>query len=646
MNNNKKKKWYFKIPSIKIIIWSIILLLIISYFYNIYNSKQYQEIDQYTFEQNIIKDKIKSIIIRPTDTKSMQIEGQYKDSTKIPQKYITNVIYTKTLDALLRDNNTGNYKLNLKVMNKNNYLENLLSNIFSIIILMSIAMYIIYRFLGNNSKGIMNFGNNPAKMILPNNEITFNDIAGITEAKEDVMEMIIYLKYPYKYKSIGAKIPKGALLSGPPGSGKTMLAKAVANEAKVPFFSISGSDFTEMFVGIGASRVRKMFKEARKHAPCVIFIDEIDAIGRNRFSGYGGGHDEKEQTLNALLVEMDGLTDQKGVIVFAATNRPDVLDPALTRSGRFDRKIILDLPDMKGRKKILEVHTKKVKLDKSVSLEIIAQSTPGYSGADLANLINEAALLAVKMNKKAISMSEMDESRDKIYWGKERKSKIISNKEKIIIAYHEAGHALTNLHCKYSIPLYKVTIIPRGIALGATMQLNNEDKYLQSENELKDMMTVLMGGRNAEEMTFNSITTGAMGDIDMATKIAKQMVCSFGMNKKLGTISYNNENNNPFLSKKTTDNTSNIISESTAREINEEIKKLITEAKNKSYNILKRFKNHLKILAEELLIKETLSTNEIKELLKSHSIKKTFIKENIKDHINLPKKNNHIKKML
>src|ERR1700731_4571291 len=408
-----------------------------------------------------------------------------------------------------------------------------------------LILYLLFRQqIRMAGKGALNFGKSKARMLARDkNKITFRDVAGVEEAKDEVQELVEFLRDPKKFQKLGGRIPKGVLMVGPPGTGKTLLARAIAGEADVPFFSISGSDFVEMFVGVGASRVRDMFEQGKKSAPCIIFIDEIDAVGRHRGHGLGGGHDEREQTLNALLVEMDGFDTQEGVIIIAATNRPDVLDPALLRPGRFDRQITVNLPDVKGREEILRVHAKRVKLAEGVDLGVVARGTPGYSGAELANVINEAALLAARRGLKAITMAEMEEARDKVRWGKERRSLAISEKEKENTAYHEAGHALLCEILEHTDPLHKVTIIPRGPSLGSTMYLPVEDEYTNRKNELLDRLVVIMGGRVAEELVFGDVTNGATGDIRMATGIARKMVCEWGMSERLGRVEYGEQEN-------------------------------------------------------------------------------------------------------
>ncbi len=459
-------------------------------------------------------------------------------------------------------------------------------------------------------RGALSFGKSRAKMLNQDrNKITFKDVAGVEEAKEEVWEIVEFLKDPKKFQRLGGKIPKGVLMVGAPGTGKTLLAKAIAGEADVPFFSISGSDFVEMFVGVGASRVRDMFEQGKKNAPCLIFIDEIDAVGRHRGHGMGGGHDEREQTLNAMLVEMDGFDTQEGVIIIAATNRPDVLDPALLRPGRFDRQVTVNLPDVKGREEILKVHAKKVKLDENANLSKIARGTPGFSGAELANIINEAALLAARRNLKGIGTPELEEARDKVRWGRERRSLALSDKEKENTAYHEAGHAILNEVLEHTDPLHKVTIIPRGPSLGSTMMLPEEDKFTHRKSELLDDLVVTMGGRVAEEIQFGDVTNGASGDIRMATRIARSMVCSWGMSSNLGMVEYSESDPQAFTGR------SRNYGGNTAQKIDEEVKRLIDEAYNHAKEVLLKHKDKLDAIARALLEYETLDGVHIKEIM-------------------------------
>jgi len=481
-----------------------------------------------------------------------------------------------------------------------------------------IAGFMFYMFsqVRNNGNQIMQFGKSKARELdeeAP--KITFDDVAGVEEAKEELKEIREFLKDPEKFNKLGAKIPKGVLLMGPPGTGKTLLAKAVAGEAGVPFFSISGSDFVEMFVGVGASRVRDLFEKAKKAAPSIIFIDEIDAVGRMRGAGLGGGHDEREQTLNQLLVEMDGFEVNSGVILIAASNRPDVLDPALLRPGRFDRQIVVDRPDLMGRKQILKVHAKDKPLNKNVNLNNIAKQTPGFTGADLANLLNEAALLAARKNAKTISHKNVEESIDRVMAGPEKKSQLMSEEEKLVIAYHETGHALVGWALPNADPIHKVTIIPRGRALGYTQALPEEDKYLTSKAELKDRLAMLMGGRVAEELIFADPTTGAANDIEKATDIARRMVMEFGMSEKLGPMLYGKGSNEVFLGRDY--GRQQDYSDEVASSIDEEVKLLLNEAHITAKKILTRYKKQMKSMVKTLIEKETIDKDIIRELFNS-----------------------------
>jgi cell division protease FtsH len=465
-------------------------------------------------------------------------------------------------------------------------------------------------------KGAMNFGKSKARMLdKDKNKITFKDVAGVEEAKEEVSELVEFLKDPKKFQKLGGRIPKGILMIGAPGTGKTLLAKAIAGEADAGFFNISGSDFVEMFVGVGASRVRDMFEQARKSTPCLVFIDEIDAVGRSRGHGLGGGNDEREQTLNALLVEMDGFDSQEGTIVIAATNRPDVLDPALLRPGRFDRQITVNLPDIRGREAILKVHAKKVKLAKNVDLSVIARGTPGYSGAELANLLNEAALLAARGNKKRITMIELEEARDKVRWGRERRSMAMTDEDKQRTAWHEAGHALLNVLLERCHPLHKVTIIPRGQSLGSTMSLPKEDVLNHQRLELIDTITMTMGGRIAEELQSGDISSGAAGDIQQATTMARAMVCQFGMSDKVGMVQYGGENEYVFLGRDMV--RSKDYSENTAKEIDIEVKKLINNAYTRALKLIEDNRDKLELIANALLEHETLDGTQVEEIVKT-----------------------------
>ncbi len=483
-------------------------------------------------------------------------------------------------------------------------------------------MFFMFSQVRSNGNQIMQFGKSKAKELDEESpKITFNDVAGAEEAKEELEEIKEFLKSPEKFNKLGAKIPKGVLLVGPPGTGKTLLAKAVAGESKVPFFSISGSDFVEMFVGVGASRVRDLFKKAKDSSPAIIFIDEIDAVGRMRGAGLGGGHDEREQTLNQLLVEMDGFEANQGVILMAATNRPDVLDPALLRPGRFDRQIIVDRPDLKGRTQILKVHSKEKPIAKNVNLEIIAKQTPGFTGADLANLLNEAALLAARKSKKIISKVDIENSIDRVLAGPEKKSQILTKEEKLIIAYHETGHALVGWALPNADPIHKVTIIPRGRALGYTQALPDSEKYLTSKAELKDRLAMLMGGRVAEELIFADPTTGASNDIEKATEIARRMVMEFGMSEKLGPMLYGKGTNEVFLGRDY--GRQQDYSDEVASSIDEEVKSLLSDAHIVAGKILAKFKKQMEEMVKVLMEKETIDREEVARIF--NKIKKVQI---------------------
>lgn len=483
------------------------------------------------------------------------------------------------------------------------------------VILLIVVMVLFMRQLQAGGTKAMSFGRSRARMVSENqNKITFKDVAGIDEAKEEVQEIVEFLKNPKKFTRLGGRIPKGVLLVGPPGTGKTLLAKAIAGEAGVPFFIISGSDFVEMFVGVGASRVRDLFMQAKRHAPCIVFVDELDAVGRHRGAGLGGGHDEREQTLNQLLVEMDGFEPNEGIIVIAATNRPDVLDPALLRPGRFDRQVVVPRPDVRGREEILKVHTRDTPLNDDVNLATVARATPGFSGADLENLVNEAALHAARVGRAKISMLDFEYSKDKVLMGVERKSLIISDAEKKITAYHEGGHALVAKLTPGTDPIHKVTIIPRGLALGVTQQLPVEDKYTLSKAYLNNTITVLLGGRAAEEIIFGEQTSGAGNDLERATEIARKMICEWGMSDKVGPVTFGKREEQIFLGKELARHKD--YSEATALEIDREIKRVVTENYKRAKTILEENIDLLHKLAEALLEREVVDGKELDDLVK------------------------------
>jgi cell division protease FtsH len=496
------------------------------------------------------------------------------------------------------------------------YLSGMLTMFLPLLLIMGVLFFLFRQQMKSAGRGAMSFGKSKARLLtMDRNKVTFKDVAGIQEAKEELFEIVDFLRDPRKFQKLGGSIPKGVLMVGSPGTGKTLLARAIAGEADVPFFSISGSDFVEMFVGVGASRVRDMFEQGRKHAPCLIFIDEIDAVGRHRGHGMGGGHDEREQTLNQLLVEMDGFDTQEGVIIIAATNRPDVLDPALLRPGRFDRQVTISLPDVNGREEILRVHVKKIKLAAGVDLSKIARGTPGFSGAELANLINESALLAARRGLSAVTLDEMEEARDKVRWGRERRSLAMSDKEKTGTAWHEAGHAYLNMVLPNTNPLHKVTIIPRGPYLGATMYLPDGDKYSTQRKEALSNLIVTMGGRIGEAFHSDDVSNGASGDIRQATSLARAMVCEWGMSDKLGMVEYGEGDGPVFLGRGDMGGRRTNYSESTARIIDEEIKRFIDDAYGTAERVLNEGRDKVELIAKALLEFETLDAVHLRDII-------------------------------
>jgi cell division protease FtsH len=498
----------------------------------------------------------------------------------------------------------------------NTMLMNVAVSVLPFIIIAVLIWFFFIRQIKMAGKGALSFGKSKARLLAKErNKTTFKDVAGIEEAIEEVSELVEFLKDPKKFQRLGGRIPKGILMIGPPGTGKTLLAKAIAGEADAAFFSISGSDFVEMFVGVGASRVRDMFEQARKNTPCLIFIDEIDAVGRSRGHGLGGGNDEREQTLNALLVEMDGFDTQEGIIIIAATNRPDVLDPALLRPGRFDRQVTVNLPDVRGREAILKVHAKNVKLSPAVDLSVIARGTPGYSGAELANLLNEAALLAASENKKSVTMEELEEARDKVRWGRERRSLAMTDEDKKFTAWHEAGHALVNVILQHTHPLHKVTIIPRGQSLGSTMSLPKHDVLNRRRKEMLDLIAMTMAGRIAEEIISGDISSGAAGDIQQATNMARAMVTQWGMSDRIGMVQYGDDDEYVFLGREMA--RAKVYSEFTAQEIDGEVKRIIDEAYKTAHDIITSHRDKLELIATSLLEYETLDGQQVEEIIRT-----------------------------
>ncbi len=536
------------------------------------------------------------------------ITGEFNGGRKFHTVYPLN---DGKVMEILRDSGVS---IEVKPLERENWLKTIFISWFPMLLLIGVWIFFMRQMQGGGKGGALSFGKNRARLTeQAENKKTFADVAGIDEAKEELEEVVDFLKDPGKFTELGGRIPTGVLLAGAPGTGKTLLAKAIAGEADVPFFSISGSDFVEMFVGVGASRVRDMFAQGKKNAPCIIFIDEIDAVGRHRGAGLGGGHDEREQTLNQLLVEMDGFETNDGVIIVAATNRPDVLDPALLRPGRFDRQVIVPVPDVGGRKKILQIYAKKTRMDDEINLDLVARGTPGFSGADLENLINEAALMAARTGAKTITQELLEQAKDKIMMGAERRSMIIKDKEKKNTAYHEAGHALVAWMLPEADPVHKVTIIPRGRALGLTMQLPEDDKYTVSRTYLEQELSILYGGRIAEQLVFGELTTGAGNDIERASSLARKMVCEWGMSEELGALTYGQKEEQIFLGREI--NRHRDFSEDTARRIDAAVRTIIDEAFVRAEAILKENRDILDRMAEELLEKETIMLEDMEDII-------------------------------
>ena len=617
------------------LVW-IVIGFILASFYNTFvevgQRAQIQNIPFSEFLKNLEEDKILDINIKGDQIKGNLIDGK-KFKTYAP--YDPNLV-----DRLSKKD----VKINVEpISNSKSSFFNIILSWFPMLLLIGVWIFFMRQMQSGSGKAL-GFGKSKARLNEQVNKITFKDVAGIDESKQELQEVVEFLRDPQKFRRLGGKIPKGVLLIGPPGCGKTLLARSVAGEADVPFFTISGSDFVEMFVGVGASRVRDMFEQGKKNAPCIIFIDEIDAVGRHRGAGLGGGNDEREQTLNQLLVEMDGFESNEGVIIVAATNRPDVLDPALLRPGRFDRQVVVPNPDILGREKILIVHLKNITQAPDVDPKIIARGTPGFSGADLANLVNEAALLAARKNKRFVTMQEMEDAKDKVLMGAERKSMVMKEEEKKLTAYHEAGHAIVALNIKDSDPVHKATIIPRGRALGMVMRLPESDRISMPKTKLKADLAVAMGGRIAEELIFgvSKVTTGASSDISMATDIARKMVTEWGMSDKLGPLSYGENEQEIFLGHSITQKKN--VSENTAQEIDKEVRKIIDEAYNTAKKLIKSHLKDLHKLAKGLLKYETLSGKEIKDLLKGKKIKKDFLKNTKKTPIRSSVPDTQVKK--
>ena len=583
-------------------LWLVICLVMIMLFNMMGQKEQEQKPISYTsFLTAVDEGRVQQVTVQGSD-----ISGTYVDS----DKFTTYSPYDPNLIADLREKGV---EIEAKPDEDRSFWVTLLVSWGPILLLIAVWIFFMRQMQSGGGKA-MSFGKSKAKLLSESSaRITFSDVAGIDEAKDELEEIVAFLKDPKKFSRLGGRIPKGVLLIGPPGTGKTLLGRAIAGEAGVPFFSISGSDFVEMFVGVGASRVRDLFVQGKKNAPCIVFIDEIDAVGRHRGAGMGGGHDEREQTLNQLLVEMDGFESNEGVILIAATNRPDVLDPALLRPGRFDRQVMVPRPDVKGRTKILQVHARKTPLSEDVDLEIVARGTPGFSGADLENLINEAALLAARADKKHVEMEDVEAAKDKVMMGAERRSMVITEEEKKVTAYHEAGHALVALFTPGSDPVHKISIIPRGRAMGVTMYLPAEEKYNETKEGLYIKICALLGGRIAEEITFDSVTTGASNDLERATAIARKMVCEWGMSEKMGPLTFGEKDGEVFLGRDF-GHTKN-YSESTAMDIDNEIRSIVKENYERATKVLKKNQKSLIAVADALLERENLESGELNEIV-------------------------------
>jgi len=603
-----------RVPTQNWVIWPALVLLGIGLVYWTRQGRHTEEkvIPTTLFNQLVISNLVRDGVIEFNPQQILRtVRGSYPvpGSTNPVTFRIEMPITEATMDRLIMERG-------FKAVERSAQWAAILFNFLPFLLIGVLIWVFFLRQIKAAGKGALSFGKSKARLLTKDrNKTTFKDVAGVDEAKEEVAELVEFLRDPKKFQKLGGRIPKGVLMIGPPGTGKTLLAKAIAGEADASFFSISGSDFVEMFVGVGASRVRDMFEQARKNTPCLIFIDEIDAVGRSRGHGMGGGNDEREQTLNALLVEMDGFDTQEGIIIIAATNRPDVLDPALLRPGRFDRQVTVNLPDVRGREAILKVHAKNVKLDGSVDLSVIARGTPGFSGAELANLLNEAALLAARIGKKAIGMSELEEARDKVRWGRERRSMAMSEEEKKGTAWHEAGHAVVNVVLKHTHPLHKVTIIPRGQALGATMYLPKEDIHSRKRKELMDLIAVTMAGRIAEEIVMDDISSGASGDIQQATAMAKAMIMHWGMSEKLGMVLYGESQEYVFLGRDMM--RSKDYSEDTAQQIDAEVKRIIDLGYKTAFDIIASYRDKVELVAKALLEYETLEGSQVDEIVRT-----------------------------
>ena len=595
-----------------IILWVVIVLVLLAVFSRYMPTvNQAEDVSYSAFLKDVKSGRVDSVVIQ-----GEIISGTRKDSTKF-QTFNPETDYSALIGTL----DKADVNIIGKPPKPPNFVAQLFLQLAPALLLIVVFVYMLRQMQGaSGGRGAMSFGKSRARLLGEDQvNVTFADVAGVDEAKQEVGEIVDFLKDPGKFQKLGGKIPKGVLMVGSPGTGKTLLARAIAGEAKVPFFTISGSDFVEMFVGVGASRVRDMFEQAKKHAPCIIFIDEIDAVGRHRGAGLGGGHDEREQTLNQLLVEMDGFEGNEGIIVIAATNRPDVLDPALLRPGRFDRQVVVPLPDVRGREQILRVHMRRVPLAEDVKPALIARGTPGFSGADLANLVNEAALFAARANKRIVGMDEFERAKDKIMMGAERRSMVMTEPEKRMTAYHEAGHAIVGMTVPEHDPVYKVTIIPRGRALGVTQFLPEQDRYSLSKRRIESSIATLFGGRIAEEIIFGpeSVTTGASNDIERATDLARNMVTKWGLSDKLGPLTYTEESGEVFLGRSVTQHKQ--VSDGTAQAIDEEVRRVVENNYKRAKEILTSALDKLHVMAEALIKYETIDEQQLKDIMEGRT---------------------------
>ena len=591
-----------------LILWVVIALVLMSVFNNFGPRRTGTEQIEYSrFIADVKQGRVQKVVIEGRNIQGVLHNGE-RFGTYIPET---------DNKALVGDLLENGVVIDARPPEQQSLLMQIFISWFPMLLLIGVWIFFMRQMQGGaGGRGALSFGKSRARLLGEDQvKVTFADVAGVDEAKEEVSELVDFLRDPAKFQKLGGKIPRGVLMVGSPGTGKTLLARAIAGEAKVPFFTISGSDFVEMFVGVGASRVRDMFEQAKKHAPCIIFIDEIDAVGRHRGAGLGGGHDEREQTLNQLLVEMDGFEGNEGIIVIAATNRPDVLDPALLRPGRFDRQVVVPLPDIRGREQILKVHMRKIPLDRDVEPSVIARGTPGFSGADLANLVNEAALFAARANRRTVDMEQFEKAKDKIMMGSERRSMVMSDDEKRLTAYHEAGHAIVGLLVPSHDPVYKVTIIPRGRALGVTMFLPEEDRYSYSKERLESQISSLFGGRIAEELIFGpeSVTTGASNDIQRATELARNMVTRWGLSEKLGPLTYSEEEGEVFLGHSVTKHKT--VSDQTQDLIDEEVRSIVERNYQRSTRILEENEKRLHVMADALIRYETIDVEQIKDIM-------------------------------